>query len=247
MVTRPRQQATKLLTQLKEHGFNTFHFPTIEIDDDHGSEQNVALMKQLDTFQMAIFISQNAVIYGLRLLQLTNCLSQLPPVAVIGRSTRQLLEQHHIPVAVCPPLPNSETLLNMPELKRLSPGSRLLIFRGHGGKETLAKTLQSRQIKVQYAEVYRRLKPTPTTLSLSPNPPDLIMVTSLDSLQNLFDLTIGSDIEQLRNTPVIIGSQSMMNLYTDLAFKRPPIVADTPLDEDMIQAVVQWQNTKPSP
>ena len=101
--------------------------------------------------------------------------------------------------------------------------------------------MRTRRITPYYAEVYRRLKPSGISLSLADTQPDLIMVTSTDSLQNLFALTITADRERLLNTPIIIGSKTMTQLYNALGFKQAPIVADSPLDNDMATAAQVWR------
>ena len=241
LVTRPQHQAADLLTHLTNCHFKAMHFPVITIEDTHHSEQNLAVMEQINTFNLAIFISQNAVTYGLRLLNTTQQLRHLPPVATIGRSTCALLEANGITVTACPSVPNSKALLDTPSVKNLPASSKVIIFRGIGGKETLAETLRARRITPYYAEVYRRLKPSGISLSLADTQPDLIMVTSADSLQNLFTLTITADRERLLNTPIIIGSKTMTQLYNALGFKQAPIVADSPLDNDMATAAQIWR------
>ena len=54
---------------------------------------------------------------------------------------------------------DSEALLALPEMRDLA-GKRVVIFRGDGGRELLGDTLIARGAIVEYAECYRRSKPT---------------------------------------------------------------------------------------
>ena len=240
LITRPAHQTDSLVKQLNKQGAEVICFPVIAIKDCHRSAHNLARIRRLNDYDLIIFISQNAVEYGLKLLNTRPATDPLPPVAAIGRSTAKLLEQHHIPVAACPILPSSQQLLDTPTLQALPTNSQVLIFRGCGGKEVLARILKQRGINTDYAEVYERIKPDNVSLSLTTDL-QLIMVTSRDSLQNLYELTEPESRDRLLQTRLLIGSATMLDEVSALKFKHPPIIARSPLDEDMVEAAIQWQ------
>lgn len=109
----------------------------------------------LDRFDHIIFISQNAVAFGLK--SLASRWPQWPQSLhwyAVGPATAQRLQQAGIQ-AIVPQLASSEGLLELPGLK-LPGGSNVLIMRGLGGRETLKQTLEVRGAVVDYIEVYRR-------------------------------------------------------------------------------------------
>lgn len=242
LITRPRHQCSGLMRLLRECGAEPVRFPVIEIRDRHRHPDNLAKVRRIDLYQLLIFISRNAVEYGLKLLAFTGVSSaNLPAVAAIGIGTAAFLEQRRLTVSACPQQPNSEMLAQTATVRNLPAGSRALIFRGKGGKEVLAQILGERGIQCTYAEVYERVKPETEPLVLDP-PPKLIMVTSSDSLRNLYELTHPNHIDTLLQTSLLLGSRTMKELHKSLGFKQPPIIARSPLDEDMVAAAAAWMH-----
>lgn len=236
LTTRPAHQSAEILSRLRALGAHADNFPVIEIldvvpDDD--------MLKRVGQYDLAIFISGNAVTRGLAVLvQAGVSRARLPPVVAVGCSTAALLEAEGVSGATYPAQPSSESLLEMPEVRALAPAGKVIVFRGRGGRETLAAGLRARGLTVDYAEVYERRKPAAASLSLTDLPPDLILVTSRDSLRNLCELTETACRARLMQTPVVLGSRSMLDLYRELGFQRDAVIAASPLDGDMVAAVL---------
>jgi len=109
----------------------------------------------LDLYDALIFISQNAVRYGLPYLQ--SYWPQWPHSLLwfaVGPATRHLMETEDIKV-YSPKLASSEGLLELSELQDIQI-QKVLIVRGLGGRETLREGLVARGVKVDYLEVYQR-------------------------------------------------------------------------------------------
>ncbi len=244
LVTRPRGQSDALLVKLRSAGAQVLHCPVIEILDQHQTRENLAKATQLSRYQAVIFISRNAVKYGLHLMYAADtAAADLPPVGAIGRSTAALLQQHQVRVAACPNVPDSAALAETPVMRGLNAGSRVLIFRGKGGRETLAKIFAARRIETDYAEVYQRIRPTNQTVPVTTpagRKIDLIMLSSRDSLQNLHIMTPLKDRRKLLETPLLLGSPTMLDLVDKLGFQSPPIIAPSPLDDDMLAQAIDW-------
>lgn len=252
LVTRPPRQSAVLLKKLRDAGARTLYCPVIAIRDCYQTPANAAKIAHLSDYQAVVFISQNAVEYGLRLLRENGMVNaELPLIAAIGRSTAAALKQEHIHVSACPVSPDSAALADTSALRKLDAGSRVLIFRGKGGKETLARIFSARGISTDYAEVYERIKPPGRAVNLvlpDGRKIDLIMLTSRDSLQNLYAMTPSCDRGILLDMRLLIGSPAMLDLVDKLRFRRPPIVAASPLDDDMfVQAVAWWRRTQLRP
>ena len=71
VVTRPVAQAGKLISKLENLGANVIHFPVITISAADNQQQQLSLVKTLGTYDIAIFISRNAAIYGSELIKQT--------------------------------------------------------------------------------------------------------------------------------------------------------------------------------
>ena len=110
---------------------------------------------KLDQYDKLIFISQNAVEFGMPMLE-----TYWPqwPVSLgwfsVGPATASKLEAFDIPVTF-PENASSEGLLAISSFQ--SPvDEKVLIVRGLGGRELLKETLLSRGAVVDYLEVYER-------------------------------------------------------------------------------------------
>jgi uroporphyrinogen-III synthase len=66
LVTRPAHQADRLARLIISHGGEPIRFPTVEILDPRDRAALFALIDRLHEFDMAIFISANAVDKGTR-------------------------------------------------------------------------------------------------------------------------------------------------------------------------------------
>lgn len=241
LVTRPAGQEKDLLALLRSHGARVTHKPTIAIIDHAATADNLEKARALDAYQLLIFISRNAVDYGMALLREAGIgPEQAPHAAAVGRGTAERLMRSGFRVVVYPPTPGSEALLEQDALKSLPPGGRVLIFRGRGGKEELTRTLRKRRCVVDHAEVYERVRPANESLDLLHSPPDLIMATSRDGLENLVVMTTPGSRRRLLETTLLLGSKNMLPTYEALGFSARAIVAASPLDEDMAAAALSY-------
>ncbi|MCR4301849.1 MAG: uroporphyrinogen-III synthase, partial [Sulfuricaulis sp.] len=140
---------------------------------------------------------------------------------------------------------NSEALLELPELQAVS-GQRIVIFRGEGGRELLGDTLKSRGAVIEYAECYRRVRPTTDMTPLlrrgERGEIDIVSVTSVDGLQNLFDMVGKPGQHWLIRTPIIVVSQRMAEVCRELGFKTEPRLAAPAGDEAILEAIQAWRD-----
>ena len=68
--------------------------------------------------------------------------------------------------------------------------------------------------------------------------PDLIISTSQDALQNLYDMTPEALQEELLECQLLVISSGMVEQCETLGFTHPAIVAKNPTDEAIIKALV---------
>jgi uroporphyrinogen-III synthase len=153
LITRPREQAGALAALVQAQGGQAIVFPVIEIVELPPPQ----VLEGLVEFDLAVFVSPTAVEKGLRLVP------QWPAqvaVAAVGPGTRKALAARGIREVIAPRSgADSEALLCLPELRDVA-GRRVLVFRGEGGREVIAAELTERGARVEYAECYRRVRPS---------------------------------------------------------------------------------------
>ncbi len=241
VVTRPAKQAGPLCRLIEAQGGNAILFPTLEILEPEQSKQLMSIPSRLHQFDMAIFVSVNAVEGAVKLIG-----NNLPPnllLATVGNSTRRAAEQQWQRSVICPNTgSNSEALLATRELQQIT-DRNILIFRGQGGRELLAETLIQRGAAVEYAEVYRRAKPAGDLAGLISQQPeiDLLTSTSNESLQNLYDMANNNQRDWLLAKQLVVISERTAQLAQQLGFTKPAIVAQESNDQGLVNAMLAWR------
>ena len=80
------------------------------------------------------------------------------PIVAVGSATAKVLTDRGIPV-ILPKIANNEGMLAMTEIQALASGSRLLIWRGVGGRKLLNDTLKARGVQIDVIRWYERFIP----------------------------------------------------------------------------------------
>jgi uroporphyrinogen-III synthase len=193
LVTRPAHQAQPLCDMLRAHGGQAIQFPVIKIEATRLSKESISRIGDISNLDFAIFISPNAIEYGVSQLLAQGKIPDKLQLVTIGKASALKMKQilgrspDIYPVAQY----NSEALLALDSLQQdRIKNKTVVIFRGVGGRELLAETLTRRGAKVSYAEVYRRIKPQPEAHQLemiwaNDRGPDIITLTSNEGLNNL--------------------------------------------------------------
>lgn len=241
MVTRPEHFADALCEAIAKAGGEAVRFPTIHIVDIADNPRTISLFENLDRFSALIFVSRNAVLCACGLLHRIGVTLPQKNIIAIGAKTAQQLSQEGVHGAVYSrAMPSTESLIESGLLKEIGRGE-VLIVRGQGGREVLAEYLREQGARVTYAEVYRREKPQAKLSFDKEMPPDVILTSSAESLQNLYRMIDKASRPQLLKVQVIVGSHNMVVAHKELGFHIPPVIADSPTDEDMWKAVLTWR------
>jgi uroporphyrinogen-III synthase len=244
LVTRPAKQTDSLCSLIEKSGGVTMRLPTMDLQAPDDPEQVEQLCKCLTEFQIAIFISRNAVDWAFDLFIDKADIPAGLSIMAIGAGTAEQLKQYGVTdVCFAKGSANSEAFLELDGLQADAvEGKRIIIFRGQGGREVLADGLRKRGAQVRYAEVYRRVQPRYDEDIIHnlwiDTPPDVIVVTSNEGLQNLFNITAADDHKQLLRTPLVSIGKRMSDLASQLGFGRLPVVARETSDQGLLESLI---------
>lgn len=250
LVTRPEHQADALCQRIEDLGGTTVRFPVLQIDDIDDSTHLYTQIDRLDTFDIAIFISPNAVKKAVNVIQSKHQNKKEWPesvkIAAVGKTSAKALKDLGLKAEIFPSKRfNSEALLSLEEMQDIS-GKNIIIFRGEGGRELLAETLKERGAKVEYAECYKRSKPDADVSTLlrhwSRGEINVVVTTSNEGLHNLYDMVGQLGRQWLTKSTMIVVSERGADLAMQLGFKHRPIVSLQASDEAIIQAVLEWHS-----
>jgi uroporphyrinogen-III synthase len=187
IVTRPARQAGGFAQKLAALGATTVIFPTIAILPPEDSAALERVHGALATFDLAFFVSANAVEYGVPHGE--RWPAQLPAYAP-GHATAAALAAVGVADVRAPATTmDSEGLLALPELADVR-GRRAVIFRGDGGRELLGDALRARGADVTYVACYRRAAPgggaEGLLAAVREGRANALTVTSSEGLDNLW-------------------------------------------------------------
>ncbi|MFC4160316.1 fused uroporphyrinogen-III synthase HemD/membrane protein HemX [Chitinimonas lacunae] len=188
LVTRPAQQADRLAALLREAGAQPLLAPMITIADTSKPETLDEVLRRLDDYDLAVFVSPSALD---RVMARRPAWPARLPAAVVGPTSAERARELGIDEVIVPSTSyDSEGLLAEPALAEMH-GQRVVLFRGNGGRELLADTLAERGASVDIVEAYRRLPPTLSQAELRhllEAGCDAVTVSSSEALDNLFNL-----------------------------------------------------------
>lgn len=265
VITRPEVQAAVWHEQLQALGFNCARLNLLEIsavaeDDKIRAIKNKIL--DFDLYQKVIFVSQNAVEYGMGWLE--DYWPQLPmgiDYFAVGATTAKKLANYGVAVQDLAVSASggmtSEDLLSAEHLQNVD-GEKVLIFRGCGGRGHLAEELRKRGAWVDYCELYERGLPVAAreqllqmfaTAELS-NTQIILSLHSGESLQNLLSVSAqlpSAQQEQTRawmhNNLLLVPSQRIVDAAQVAGFKRI-ICAENATDNAMTAALLNYCRTQ---
>lgn len=240
VVTRPDKQAEPLCKLIEQYQGHPIRFASLEILEPEDTTQTKTVLNRLKTFDIAIFVSRNAVEGTAK--QLNKPLTGNVTLVAVGNATARAIRQQWQQPVICPSDgANSEALLSTETLQKVN-GRKIIILRGQGGRELLGDTLQKRGASVEYAEVYRRACPAHDLTTLQASNADLITATSNASLQNLFDMATHKQVQWLRTRQLIVISQRTATLAKTLGFQLPAKIAPSTDDQGLLDAMLDWRS-----
>ncbi len=241
LVTRPDGQAGPLCDLITAQGGRAIRFPAITIAPADDPHEAMMALQRINDFNLVIFVSPNAVRYGLELLG-GGGLSAETRVAAIGKGSARILAERGVEVDILPEGRfDSESLLALPELTDVA-GMRILIVRGTGGRPLLADTLRARGAEVEYAEVYSREIGDAEAGSLIASwrtQVQIAVATSCEILDNLFLMLGETGAGMLRQTPLVVVSERIQMRAHELGCNNI-IMADEASDQGLLRSICNW-------
>lgn len=244
VITRPVAQSQHLASLVRARGGNPILFPALEIRPLDTQAQITKVLERIGEFDLAIFVSANAVTYSLPLLQ--HRWPRNAKVAAIGEATHRVLREHGFNEALAPATgADSEHLLELSELNAVA-GKRVVIFRGRGGRELLKDTLTQRGALVEYVECYRReipkLDAAPLVELWSKNQLHGIVVTSGEALRNFLNMLPEEARRRLGETALFVPHPRIAEAAKALGCAE--VITTDAGDEGIVRGLVSWFGTK---
>jgi uroporphyrinogen-III synthase len=241
-ITRPREQAQQLAQRIEQAGGKPLLFPLLEISAAPDQQALRAQLSRLDQTDLAIFISPNAVRYGMAAIQATGTLPASLRVAAVGQGSAKALRECGVTKVIAPVERfDSEGLLALPELQDVA-GWKVLIFRGDGGRELLGDTLKTRGATVEYVTSYLRSKADVPVGKLLAAAPDAIAVSSSEALQHLWEAPGREEQAALAAVPLFVLHERIAGLAKQQGWRE--VHTTEAGDDGVLSGLIAWANTR---
>lgn len=241
-VTRPRQQAEQLAQGIEQAGGKPILFPLLEIEALKDTQPLRELVARLGGFHLIIFISPNAVRYGMQAIQAAGALPPSLKVASVGQGSARALREFGVSSIIAPQDKfDSEALLALPELQQVN-GWRVAIFRGDAGRELLGDTLTARGAQVEYAACYQRSRPQQDGSALLKQAPHALIVSSSEALAYLWDMLDAAGKVHVSALPLFVAHPRIAQAAQTLGFSQ--VVATAAGDDGVLTGLIAWSTSR---
>ena len=239
-VTRPRDQAAQLARRIEQAGGIPLLFPLLDIAPVQDQQALHEQVSRLAQFDLVIFISPNAVQYGMAAIRAAGDLPPALRIATVGQGSAKALRELGIANVIAPAERfDSEGLLALPELQNVA-GWRVLIFRGDGGRELLGDTLRARGATVEYAACYRRSKPQQDAAVLLGAAPDALAVTSSEALGYLWQMLDDAQRDRVCAIPLFVPHKRIAELAQQQGWRQVRLTDAG--DDGLLFALTAWSS-----
>lgn len=240
LVTRPRDQAVLLAQRIEQAGGVPLRFPLLEIAPVQDTGALHEQVSRLAQFSLAVFVSPNAVKYGMAAIRSAGDIPPALRIATVGQASAKALHKLGVANVIAPTERfDSEGLLALPELQNIA-GWRVLIFRGDGGREFLGDTLKARGASVEYAVCYQRSKPQWDAAALLAAAPDAITVTSSEALAYLWQMLGEAQCDSLSATPLFVPHKRIALLARQQGWLQVRLTEAG--DDGLLSALITWSS-----
>lgn len=247
ITTRPAAQAAGLIAALQEAGATAWNFPVIRIAPaDPGALRTL----RLDTFDLAFFVSPNAVDLAMQGRPAVEWPAGLR-MAAVGPGSVRALESHGFRSVLSPAARfDSEGVLALPEFSEAAvAGRRILIVRGDGGREVLADTLRQRGAEVSIVACYRRicatLDPAPLEQEFRAGKISALVFSASQGLTFFLEIMGESGREMLCRIPTFAPHPRICEALLQAGASAPVVTAGG--DAGIVADIVRTLGDQPPP
>ena len=247
LITRPAGQAQELCAAVTAKGFTAHCLPMLQVLPlAKLAPEQQRQVQHLDNYQHLIFVSANAVRYGMECIE--SCCPQLPVGLdwyAVGDGTARLLLPFGVEAHTPGSAMSSEGLLALPQLQQVE-GARVLIVKGEGGRQTLAEALGRRGARVDELACYRRaapeLAPRELALKLVQWEIELVMISSGEGLSNMLALLSPAETTKFSLITLLVPSPRVADIAHKAGFEQV-ITAENASDSAMLRALAAWHTS----
>ena len=203
VVTRTREQASELVAQLEEVGAECLEYSTINVEPLESYALLDEELERINEYHWLVFTSLNGVRYFFERLFAKGMDARNlkgPSIAVVGRSTANLLRQYGLRADLVPQQFTAEGLAEA--LLNTGVGGRnILIARAKAGREILPETLRGAGGQVMVVPVYQNTPPPGARAALladlAAGRIDAVTFTSSSTVKNFLDMIGAASHEEL--------------------------------------------------
>jgi len=243
LVTRTREQASKLKEALVELGAQVFEVPTIKVEYILNGE-TLTKLKELPRYDWLVFTSENGVIAffsALAKLDLDLRFIANQKIAVIGPGTESALKKYFIKPDLRPEKDyTQEGLLAAFSLVDLK-GKRVLLIRAKVARDVLPKGLAELGANVEILPIYETKLPEESKEKLVlilRQGVDVITFTSSSTVENFFKLLEGTEVKLSKVLFAVIGPITA-NTLRQYGFE-PEIIAKENTIQGLVSAILEY-------
>lgn len=224
VVTRPEAQSDSLCREIVARGGEAIKFPVLGIAPASDRSELLWAIEHLDRFDIAFFVSPNAVQHALDAILERRRWADSVAVACVGGGSAQALHARGFPEVIAPLSGfDSEAVLQLPAFSADAiAGRKVLIFRGDGGRDLLGESLRARGAEVEYVTCYRRfqpvLDPAPMLARARDGRLDAITLTSSEGVGNFVRMVGEGGVEALAKVPLFVPHARIAAFARDEGF-----------------------------
>jgi uroporphyrinogen-III synthase len=242
VVTRPLEQALQLQQRIEQLGGNPLLFPLLEISAPKDIVALRQVIARLGKFNLAIFVSPNAVRYGMAEINAAGGLPRQLQVATVGQGSAKALHELGVAKVIAPTgQSDSEALLSLPDLQAVG-GWMVAIFRGDGGRELLGDTLKKRGAEVEYVTCYQRSQTQQSIHQLLDKSPQLITITSSEALLFLTQMLAATGSNKLAKIPLFVSHERIAAKAKNQGWEN--VYQTGAGDEGVIDSLIAWASNR---
>jgi len=244
VITRPARQASGLAREIAALGGDPLIFPAIVILPPEDEAALHAVQRELARYDIAIFVSANAVEYGVGdpAAWPANILTLAPGPGTAAALAHLGIANVRIPTTSM----DSEGLLALPELAAVA-NKRVVIFRGDTGRELLKSALEAGGASVTQIECYRRAAPESGAAGLleawREKRIDAVTLTSSEGLDNLWAILDREGKDYLAATPTFVPHPRIAEHAR--GFGLDDVIVTPPADAGLLASLLEYFATHP--